>query len=105
MAYSRPVEMPRTKKEGLANFVQLIINKIESGDTSNALLGAVDLLEDLRCGIYDDAMADAKGHDRIMGELVSTHQAEIIKAAEMAYQRGVADEKARMAKALGLVAA
>jgi hypothetical protein len=56
--YSHQVTMPKTKRDGLANFVQLIVNDIERGDTREALLRAVDLLQDIQSGIYDDAMTD-----------------------------------------------
>jgi hypothetical protein len=105
MAYSAPIKMPMNKRDGLQNFVQMVINRIEAGDAQSALLTAVDLLEDLRCGIYDDAMADAKGHSRLVQELEAKHQADIITSAQHGYERGVADEKARMSKALGLIAA
>lgn len=45
--YSKPVTPPATRKDGLLNFVQLIINRIEAGDTNEALLTAVDLLDTL----------------------------------------------------------
>lgn len=105
MTYAAEIKMPTTKREGLENFVQMVINRLESGDTRNALLTAVDLLEDIRCGIYDDAMADAKGHSHLVRELEAKHQADVIASAEAGYERGVSDEKDRMSKALGLIAA
>jgi hypothetical protein len=48
-AYSRPLTVPATKQEGLANKLQLIINCIEGGDHHEALMQAVDLLDDVRC--------------------------------------------------------
>ena len=47
--YSREIVSPKTKREGLVNFVQMIINLIESGDNCEALLTAVDLRQDLMC--------------------------------------------------------
>lgn len=105
MSYAAEIKMPTSKREGLENFVQMVINRIEAGDAQSALLTAVDLLEDIRCGIYDDAMADAKGHSHLVRELEAKHQADIIASAEAGYARGVSDEKARMSKALGLLAA
>lgn len=102
--YTREIEMPKTRREGLQNFVQMVINKIEAGDNEKALLTAVDLLEDLRCGIYDDAMANAKGYDAMAKELTAKHQAELFIATKQGYDRGISDEKERMAKALGLAA-
>ncbi len=43
--YSREIQKPRDRREGFANFVQLIINNIEAGEPQQALLGAVDLLD------------------------------------------------------------
>lgn len=102
--YSREIKMPATKREGLENFLQMVINKLEAGETREALMLAVDLQDDVRCGIYDDAMADAKGFNRMTQEMMAKHSAEIVKADEAGYERGVADEKARMAKQLGLAA-
>lgn len=50
--YSRPIEKPKTAQQGIMNFVQMIINNLEAGETRAALLQAVDLLEDLRTEIY-----------------------------------------------------
>jgi hypothetical protein len=46
--YYAEITMPKTKREGLQNFVQLIINQIEQGEHREALLTAVDLLNDLK---------------------------------------------------------
>jgi hypothetical protein len=54
--YSAHLKMPKNKKEGLCNFVQTIINHAEAGNTREALLSAVDLLDDLKIGHYDDAL-------------------------------------------------
>ena len=100
--YSQPIEMPKTKRDGLANFVQIIINKIEAGQSREALLSAVDLLDDIVCGNYDDAMSDAKGHSAIIREMEAKHMTEIIEAGQSGQNNGIALEKARMAAALGL---
>lgn len=100
--YSRKIEMPKTKREGLENFVQMIINRIEGGEHREALLQAVDLINDVRSGIYDDAMADALGYNEMTRDLNAKHQDEIIKAGQKGFESGVAAEKSRMAKALGL---
>lgn len=102
--YSKEITLPTTKRDGLENFLQIIINKLEAGDKNEALLATVDLLHDVQCGAYDDAMADSKGRDLLGKEIQAKHTAEIIKTAEVNYERGVSDEKARMAKALKLVA-
>lgn len=102
--YSREISLPKTKRDGLENFLQIIINKLEAGANNDALLATVDLLQDVQSGIYDDAMADSKGRDLLGKEMQAKHQAEIIKTAEDNYAHGVADEKTRMAKVLQLVA-
>lgn len=100
--YSRKIEMPKTKREGLENFLQIIINRLEAGETHEGLLAAVDLLQDVHSGVYDDAMKDAKGADLLAKELAEKHTADVIKASEENYSRGVADERARIVKLLGL---
>lgn len=103
--YSRDIEMPTTKRDGLANFVQIVINKIEAGEHREALLQAVDLLEDVNSGLYDDAMTDAKGYSAQMREMQAKHDAEIIAAHQRGKVEGIAEEKRRMAEALKLVTA
>jgi hypothetical protein len=100
--YSRKIEMPKTKREGLENFVQMIINRLEAGENQEALLQAVDLINDVRSGIYDNAMADALGYNEMAKELREKHVAELSQAELSGYQRGVSVERARMIKALGL---
>lgn len=102
--YSRKIEMPATKRDGLANFVQMIVNKLEAGEHREALLTAVDLHEDITCGLYDDAMTDAKAVNAARMEALAEQQQKIEAAKSAGYEQGVADEKARMAKALGLAA-
>jgi hypothetical protein len=103
MTYTRKIEMPVNKREGLANFVQIIINKIEAGDIENALLTAVDLREDIDCGIYDDAMINKTAELAFAKEMQAKHAADIIAAAERGREDGIRQEKARMASALGLL--
>lgn len=55
MTYSREITKPANMEEGLQNFVQMIINRIEAGDAREALLLAVDLHQDLTSGIYKEA--------------------------------------------------
>jgi len=50
--YSEDIKTPKGKQEGLANFVQMIINDLEAGDAGEALLKAVDLKNDITSGIY-----------------------------------------------------
>lgn len=101
--YSREIKMPATRRECLANFVQIIINKIESGEINNALLSAVDLHQDLVSGIYDDAMTDHSAQQAIIKEQELKHADDIIAAAKRGREDGIRDEKARMAEALGLI--
>lgn len=101
--YTREIKMPTTRREGLANFVQIIINKIEAGEVNNALLAAVDLHEDLVTGVYDDAMTDHSAQQAIIKEQEAKHAADIIAAAERGRENGIREEKARMAAALGLI--
>jgi len=46
-SYSRPVKTPATKREGLANAIQLAINALEAGNGREALLQMVNLLDDV----------------------------------------------------------
>lgn len=100
--YSRKIEMPKTKRDGLANFVQMIINAAEAGDSREAMLKAVDLHQDITCGLYDDAMVDAKAANSAMAEARQKHVEDLAETANLHYLKGVADEKARIAVALGL---
>lgn len=55
--YSRELTEPKDMAEGLQNFVQMIVNQIEAGEHHSALMLAVDLLDDLRCGTYKEVTA------------------------------------------------
>lgn len=46
-SFSAEIKRPTNLEEGLQNFVQMIINRLEAGDTHYALLLAVDLHDDL----------------------------------------------------------
>lgn len=48
MGYSRPVEIPKTKLDGLCNAIQMAINNIEAGNGTEAVYGLVNLLDDVR---------------------------------------------------------
>lgn len=102
MTYSRPIEMPATKRDGLANFVQMIINEIEAGNAREALLKAVDLHQDIRSGAYDTAMQDALGFSALATELTAKHNREIVSVTERAEANGAANERRRLAALLGL---
>lgn len=103
--YTREIKMPANKREGLANFVQIIINRLEAGESREALMAAVDLHQDITTGVYDDAMTDANGIQALVSEMEAKHAADIIAAAQKGREDGIAEEKARMAKSLGLLAA
>lgn len=105
--FSRPVELPATRREGLANFVQIIINKIEEGDHREALLEAVDLHQDITSGIYDDTMpTGTETPCTLISQLRERHAAELAEARDRAYAEGMADgtaeERRRLAVTLGL---
>ena len=103
--YSRQIEMPKTKRDGLANFVQMIINSAEAGDAQEALLKAVDLLEDIRCGLYDDAMVDDRARRvqaKAVADMQSAHDAALAQAHGRGYAEGVSAEKSRLARILGV---
>lgn len=103
--YSREIKTPANKREGLANFVQIIINRLEDGEAREALMAAVDLHQDISTGVYDDAMTDANGIQALVAEMEAKHTADIIAAAQKGREDGIAEEKARMAKSLGLLSA
>lgn len=58
MSYKVPIEMTETPQQGLINFVQMIINRLEDGETREALLTAVDLRTDLLDEVYKVTMDD-----------------------------------------------
>jgi hypothetical protein len=45
--YTREIKTPQTKQDGLANALQMAINQIEAGNSNEALLQLVDLLDDV----------------------------------------------------------
>lgn len=95
--YSREIKMPATRKEGVANYVQMVINRLEAGDTREALLTAVGLLDDLSGSVYDGVFDEAAGPATI---LLSEHDAQVSAAKTEAFRKGFeAGEKAK-AKAL-----
>jgi hypothetical protein len=60
--YSRAIAMPTTTRDGLANAIQQIINELEAGNAREALLQAVDVLDDVRsqANPYRIAVAPAR---------------------------------------------
>lgn len=106
--YSREIEMPKTKLQGLCNFVQMVINRIEAGNTREALLVAVDLLDTLQGSANPFASITADKDNAMIEELKRQHAAEIadamVRARADGFAEGEAAEKARMAQVLGLAA-
>lgn len=106
--YSRDIKMPKTKLEGLQNFVQIIINNLEAEKPSEALLVAVDLLDDLssKSNPYAE-ITDGKGNAQIRA-LEQAHAASLSEAIAKAYAQGIekgqAQERARIASVLGVAA-
>lgn len=47
MSYTKQIKLPKNVHEGTKNRVQLIINEIEGGDPTEAVLQCVDLLDSL----------------------------------------------------------
>jgi hypothetical protein len=100
--YTQKIEMPATKRDGLSNFVQIIINAIEAGETREALLQAVDLKRDIDCGLYDDALTAAKAMNAAMIEAKRDIAEKVDRATQIGHAAGIAEERARLITALGL---
>lgn len=105
--YSAEIKMPSTKLEGLQNFVQLIINQIEAGEPTEALLTAVDLINDLRSNANPYAeVTDGKG-SKLITQLKQQHAKELGDMTAKAKADGIAEgramEKRAMAEKLGLL--
>jgi hypothetical protein len=45
--YSKPLKTPTTEQEGLANAIQMAINNLEAGNSNEALMVLVNLLDDV----------------------------------------------------------
>lgn len=108
MTYSAKIEMPKTRLDGLCNFVQMVINQIEAENPREALLTAVDLLDTLRGQSNPFSSVTAEKDNAMLAELKRQHAAEvseaIIKAHAEGFAKGEIAEKARMAQVLGLAA-
>lgn len=108
--YSRQVTMPKTRREGLRNFVQMIINDIEAENYQEALLRAVDLCDEFEGSGYSDVIEGERGKnvrdaiDAALKEAAAKHAEVLAQATSDAYERGIADERKRMAAVLGLTA-
>lgn len=104
--YSKEIKTPKTAQEGLANFVQMVINQIEAGQADFALLTAVDLLNDLQSEASPYKLADKAGAKLagLQKELEGRHQAEIISATERAFEDGRSAMRNELVSRLGLAA-
>ncbi len=86
--YSRESRKPNNRRQGFANFVQLIINNIEAGEPQQALLGAVDLLDCISgnanpyVSVTDDDVSRAKAEGIAEGKRLAL-TAVVAAVAEM----------------------
>lgn len=100
--YSAEIKKPKDRREGLANFVQMIVNRIEAGDHREALLTAADLLEDLRCvSAPYGYIIDNMGGDPERAATVRLEATAVLEAADTSVARfhSAAGEAARLAEA------
>jgi hypothetical protein len=102
-SFTREIKTPANKKEGLENFIQMIINRLESNETREGLLLAVDLLEDVRCGIYND-VDTGNLVAALHAELDAKHLEQLAKERDGAFAAGQEAVRAEISKRLGLVA-
>ena len=106
MKHHRDIKAPNSSREGFANFVQAIINRIEEGNVRGALMKAVDLLDCISAGAYG-AIIDTKAPIEMcgLGEIVDKDPAvvdAIAKAREDGIAIGIRKERVRLAALLGL---
>jgi len=104
MTYSMPIEMPKTKKDGLLNFVQMIINAAERGDVREALLLAVDL-HDTISGKSNpfSQVTDGLTQEAVVKEVAAMRQiveAEKRAAVAKAFTNGATSARAEMLRIL-----
>lgn len=103
--YSQDIKMPANKQQGLANFVQMIINQLERGETQEALPTAVDLLNDVNSAaspykVVEDAGAKLSA---LHAELQAKHNAEIGAACARYFELGRRNAKDEFIEKLGLL--
>jgi hypothetical protein len=58
MTHRQTISEPKNAQEGLANFIQMIINDIEDGKSHSALAKAVDLKDDIANEVYKITMSE-----------------------------------------------
>jgi hypothetical protein len=106
--YSRKIEMPSTRLQGLCNFVQMIINSLEAGEHNSALMTAVDLLDTLSGESNPFSSITSEKDNTMLAELKRQHAAEVADAIVKAHAAGVtegeANQKRKMVDLLGLAA-
>lgn len=104
MTYAMEIKEPRTRKEGLLNFVQMIINAAERGDVRNAVLLAVDLKDTIGGNANPFAdITDGLTQVAIVKEVADMRRAfEIEKASAVteALRKGAATARAEMLRRL-----
>lgn len=104
MAYSMEIKEPLTRKQGLLNFVQMIINAVERGDATNAVLLAVDLKDTLSGNANPfAAITDGLTHDAVVKEVAEARRAfELERAAAVseAFRKGAASARADILRQL-----
>jgi hypothetical protein len=106
--YSRKIEMPATRLDGLCNFVQMIVNSLEAKDHESALLTAVDLLDTLQGQSNPFSSITADKDNAMLAELKRLHMTEMVDAMAKARADGFAAgeqaQKQKMVELLGLAA-
>lgn len=106
--YSRELKTPVTRLDGLLNFVQMVINRLEAGEHHEALMVAVDLWDTLHGTANPFASITADKDNALIEEINRKHALEkadaIVRAHADGFAKGEQAEKARMAKVLGLAA-
>lgn len=106
--YSRKIEMPKTRLDGLCNFVQMVINQLEAENPNEALLIAVDLLDTLRGQSNPFSSITSEKDNAMLAEITRQHAAEvsdaIIKAHAEGFTKGEESQKRKLVELLGLAA-
>lgn len=104
MTYSLPITEPKTRKEGLLNFVQMIINAAERGDVQEAIYLAVDLKDTLAGNANPFAnITDGLTKDAVVKEVAEMRRAferERAEAMAKARAEGAAQARADMLRQL-----
>ncbi|MCC6887758.1 MAG: hypothetical protein IT536_04410 [Hyphomicrobiales bacterium] len=107
--YSREITAPKTLHDGLCNFVQMIINRIEANEPGEALYLAVDLLNDLQGARHPYASITSPLDDRmrpVLDQVNRQHQAALAETLAKGIADGIEQgrrlERRDIAKRLGL---